>query len=229
MQHNLRVGGLTPLTSIDYPGELAAVIFCQGCPWRCGYCHNGHLLPNENFGLIDWPTVIAFLNKRRGLLDAVVFSGGEPTSQNELPNAIAEVKSLGYKVGLHTAGCYPDRLKKVLSNLDWVALDIKASAVDYRAITQVPGSGNKAWESLDLILQSGIEYEIRTTRMPTHTDKQILNMTSDLVARGVQRYALQKCRPGLTLDPHIAEQPIPTSPALLNKLENSFTNFIYRS
>ena len=77
----LRIGGLTPLSTTDYPGQLAAAVFCQGCPWRCGYCHNPHLIPATVKQGIDWVEVMRFLERRRGLLDAVVFSGGEPTLQ----------------------------------------------------------------------------------------------------------------------------------------------------
>ena len=99
----LRVGGITPFTTIDYPGELAAVLFCQGCPWRCRYCHNGHLLEADDTTLIDWSAVTGFLERRRGLLDAVVFSGGEPTAQRALADAIRKVSlGRGYDPAEHT-------------------------------------------------------------------------------------------------------------------------------
>ena len=85
----LRIGGFTPFTTTDYPGQLAAVVFCQGCPWRCAYCHNPHLLPVEGPESHAWPDLLRFLASRRGLLDAVVFSGGEPTLQGGLADASA--------------------------------------------------------------------------------------------------------------------------------------------
>ena len=127
---SLQVGGLTPFTSIDYPGQLAAVVFVQGCPWRCGYCHNPHLQPRGQPAGPRWGEVLAFLRQRAGLLDAVVFSGGEPTLDPALPQAIAEVRALGFKVGLHSAGIYPQRLQAVLPLVDWVGLDIKAPLAD---------------------------------------------------------------------------------------------------
>src|SRR5690606_38132990 len=105
----LRVGGLERLSMCDWPGELAATIFCQGCPWDCPYCHNPHLLPVTGRHEIAWREVVDFLKSRRGLLDGVVFSGGEPTLQSALPQAIAEVRDLGFRIGLHTAGPYPGR------------------------------------------------------------------------------------------------------------------------
>ncbi len=162
----LRVGGLTPMTSLDYPGELAAVVFCQGCPWRCRYCHNGHLLPTQAADPIPWVGVRRFLEHRRGLLDAVVFSGGEPSLQAALPAALAEIRGLGFKTGLHTAGPYPSRLARALPHLDWVGLDIKALPEDYPRITGVPGSGERAWASLSLLLAARIKLEVRTTPLP---------------------------------------------------------------
>ena len=121
----LRVGGLERLSMCDWPGELAATIFCQGCPWDCPYCHNPHLLPVTGRHEIAWREVVDFLKSRRGLLDGVVFSGGEPTLQSALPQAIAEVRDLGFRIGLHTAGPYPGRLAQVLPLVDWVGFDIK--------------------------------------------------------------------------------------------------------
>jgi pyruvate formate lyase activating enzyme len=158
----LRVGGLTPLSASDYPDKLAAVVFCQGCAWRCAYCHNPHLLAKRSGKEIPWGSVTAFLQKRKGLLDAVVFSGGEPTLQPSLPGAMHEVKALGYLVGLHTAGILPRRLKEVLPLVDWVSMDLKASWDSHSAVTQVPRSGERARESYALIRSSGVACEFHT-------------------------------------------------------------------
>ena len=160
----LRVGGLTPLSASDYPHKLAAVVFCQGCAWRCGYCHNKHLLGKRGDAQIAWAGVIAFLEKRRGLLDAVVFSGGEPTLQAALPAAMREVKAMGYLVGLHTAGIVPQRLAQVLPLVDWVGMDLKASWEEHSRVTRVPGSATRACKSRDLILASGVACEFHTIR-----------------------------------------------------------------
>jgi len=192
---HLRVGGLTPLTTIDYPGELAAVVFCQGCPWRCTYCHNEHLWSPHGDNEMPWVDVLAFLARRRGLLDAVVFSGGEPTLQSALPDAIAEVRSLGFRIGLHTAGPYPQRLARVLPLVDWVGLDIKADPADYPALTGLPRSGEQAWRSLELLLASGVPYEVRVTvddhHLPAYRVDDLLGRLRDA---GVEQVALQLCR-----------------------------------
>jgi len=158
----LRVGGLTRCSASDYPGKLAAVVFCQGCAWRCGYCHNPELQGACGREEIAWPEVLAFLERRRGLLDAVVFSGGEPTQQRGLERAMREVKAMGFLVGLHTAGIVPRRLEKVLPLVDWVAMDVKARFDEHDGVTRVCGSGERARQSRDLILGSGVACEIHT-------------------------------------------------------------------
>lgn len=209
----LRLGGLTPLTSVDYPGELAAVVYCQGCPWRCPYCHNGHLLdaaPEEKRSGQDattWAEVLELLRSRRGLLDAVVFSGGEPTAQSSLADAMAVVRALGFKVGLHTGGPYPQRLRRLLPLLDWVGLDIKALPADYPQVTGVPGSGEAAWESLALLLEAKVSLEVRTTPMPGLDDDAYLSrLIHRLAEAGVTDYALQQAQPGHLLAPALRAQ-----------------------
>lgn len=189
----LQLGGLVPLTSIDYPGHLAAVLFCQGCPWHCRYCHNPHLLPVDVPGKHVWEDVMAFLRARVGFLDAVVFSGGEPLLQPRLPEAMRAVKALGFKVALHTAGIIPSRLAKVLPYVDWVGLDIKAPFNTYKNITGLAGSGFKAEESLDLLLAAKhVDYEIRTTIDPDLLGKNELDkLIATLKQRKVKRYAIQ--------------------------------------
>jgi pyruvate formate lyase activating enzyme len=162
----LKIGGLTPFTTIDYPDHLAAVLFCRGCPWRCSYCHNKSLLDADDAVDLCWDKVLAFLDSRRGLLDAVVFSGGEPTLQSKLKQAVLAVREKGFRVGLHTAGACPETLHEVLPCLDWVGMDIKAPFHEYERITGVPGSGDAAWQSALLVRESGINHHFRTTLAP---------------------------------------------------------------
>ncbi len=171
------------------------MVYCQGCPWRCGYCHNPHLIPRESGIGVNWSIVMNFLERRRGLLDAVVFSGGEPTL-HDLEPAIREVRRLGFRVGLHTGGSYPDRLRSLLPLLDWVGMDFKALPEDYAAVTGVPGSGDRALASLGLLLDSGVPHEIRTTIHPLlHTADTLRRLVETLAGLGVRNYALQQFRP----------------------------------
>lgn len=202
----LRVGGLTPLTTLDLPGELAAVVFCQGCAWRCRYCHNTHLLPARAQPQVPWAEVRGFLGRRQGLLDAVVFSGGEPTLQSALGQAMHEVRALGFKVGLHTAGAYPARLGRLIDLLDWVGLDIKALPEDYPAITGVPGSGQRAWASLRLLLDAGVSLQVRTTPLPGQdSPADLAGLRERLAGLGVREHLIQRCRTGHTLDPALGD------------------------
>ena len=191
----LRVGGVTPFTTLDFPGRLAAVVFVQGCPWRCGYCHNPHLQPREGASHEPWQDVMALLRKRAGLLDGVVFSGGEATIDPALADAMRDVRALGLEVGLHTACIYPRRLAEVLPLVDWVGFDIKAPFADYERITGVTGSGAPARECLEMIIASGVDHECRTTlhtSLLSEDDMEILSMT--LADAGVRNYAIQMFR-----------------------------------
>jgi pyruvate formate lyase activating enzyme len=191
----LRVGGLTPLTTIDFPGRLAAVVFLQGCPWRCGYCHNPGLMAAAAPPAMSWDQVRAFLQRRRGLLDAVVFSGGEPTLQAALPDVLREVRELGFETGLHSAGMYPGRLAALLPLLDWIGLDIKGPRQEHDAVAGVAGSGEKARASLAQVLRSGIAYECRTTwHAGLFSVDRLLALGRELAGLGVTHWSVQRCR-----------------------------------
>ena len=123
---SLAIAGLVPLSTCDWPGKLVATVFLQGCPWQCTYCHNPDLISPRTPGQVPFERVRELLAKRRGLLDGVVFSGGEPTRQRALGSAMREVRELGFGVGLHTGGSYPARLREVIGLVDWVGIDIKA-------------------------------------------------------------------------------------------------------
>jgi pyruvate formate lyase activating enzyme len=180
------------------------VVFCQGCPWRCRYCQNAHLLDAGVTPAIDWQDVSRFLERRRGLLDAVVFSGGEPTAQHALGSAIASARELGYRIGLHTAGCYPQRLAALLPDLDWVGLDIKALPADYPALTGVAGSGDHAWRSLELLCASDAHFEVRVTVHPSLlSPRRLQQLVKRVRAAGARTVMLQTCRTEGMLDPSL--------------------------
>lgn len=191
----LKVGGFTPFTATDYPGKLAAVVFVQGCPWRCAYCHNPHLQTRTAASPVSWDRVTARLRRRVGLIDAVVFSGGEPTIDPGLAPAMREVRALGFGVGLHTAGTYPRRLAEVLPLVDWVGMDIKAGFDAYDAVTRITDSARHAVASAKQVLASGVAHEFRTTVHPhLHSGSDILALAQTLSDMGVRHYALQQFR-----------------------------------
>lgn len=194
--NTIRVGGFEGLSLCDWPGEIVATVFCQGCPWDCSYCHNPGLLPAVSEYELPWPEILAFLETRRGLLDGVVFSGGEPTLQRGLGEAISQVRAMGFRIGLHTGGAYPRRLAEVLPMVDWVGLDIKSAFADYERITRVSGSGAKARQSLELLLASRVDYELRTTVSPELLDADALaELAGELGGFGAKNHKLQECRP----------------------------------
>jgi pyruvate formate lyase activating enzyme len=198
----LNVGGLTPMTTVDYPDRLAAVVFCQGCPLRCRYCHNPKLLPRRGEKRIPWSEIVSFLERRRGLLDAVVFSGGEPTLQRALPAAIRQVREMGFEIGLHTAGIYPKRLARLLHSIDWIGLDIKALPEAYEALTGMPGSGALAWESAALVIDCGTPHQLRTTFHPALMSRQEKTRLQErLQALGPLEHVWQTCRTEHCADP----------------------------
>ncbi|QAY64089.1 anaerobic ribonucleoside-triphosphate reductase activating protein [Xylanimonas allomyrinae] len=186
------------MSSVDWPGKLAGVVFLQGCPWRCVYCHNPDILDPRAPGVLAWSQVREFLGRRRGLLDGVVFSGGEPLLSPALPTAVDEVRDLGFAVGLHTGGAWPRRLEALLKRgaVDWVGLDIKHLPEKYAQVTGVKASGSAAWKALDVVLASGVAHEVRTTVDPTvHTREDVLELARRLEALGERHHVLQELRP----------------------------------
>lgn len=234
----LEVGGFTPLSTTDWPGQLAAVVFVQGCPWRCHYCHNVELQPRAAPAAdqapdapaapraVDWPGALRTLQRRQGLLDGVVFSGGEPTLDPALPDAMGEVRDLGFKVGLHTAGIYPDRLKEVLPLADWVGFDLKADFAAYASVTAVPRSGQPAWRSFQAVLRAarhdGLDFEVRTTYHPRlHSDDHLLSLATMLTEAGVSRWVLQNFRQAYDEHADLASDWLPPQLALLQRLRET--------
>lgn len=222
----LEIGGFTPLSTTDWPGQLAAVVFVQGCPWRCHYCHNVDLQQRGAGQTGGWTRALATLQRRQGLLDGVVFSGGEPTLDPALPQAIAAVRALGFKVGLHTAGIYPDKLEQVLPLIDWVGFDIKANFADYEGITAMPRSGLPAQRSLQAVLQAvqhqGLALEVRTTYHPElHDDEQLVTLASTLRRLGITRWVVQQFRPAHVNHAQLAASWVPPSAALWQRLRDT--------
>lgn len=205
----LIISGLVPLTTIDYPTKLSMVIFLQGCPWRCPYCYNLALLAFKKPTAADkenYNKVLNLLKKRSAMLDAVVFSGGEATYQTDaIIQTINDIKQFAphFNFGLHTNGCFPERVKQLLPFINWVGLDIKAPPEKYDLITKMKNSYEPVLKTLDILLDSGISFETRTTADPTFLNKDdILKIATFLKRKGVKNYAIQKYRPVNKDDPN---------------------------
>jgi len=226
----ISIGGVVLFTSIDYPGHLAAVIFCQGCGWRCSYCHNPHLQPitqDRN----SWEEVKCLLQERKGFLDGVVFSGGEPLLQTNLKDAILDARDMGFKVAVHTGGAVPRKFAEILPFVDWVGFDVKAPFDRYHEVTKIKDSGLQAKQSLKMLLESGIEYEVRTTiAVDVFTHEYLLKISEELAALGVRTFVLQAFRSEKRgLDSMIEQKNLFFNNAILMKeLGSRFTNFFVR-
>jgi pyruvate formate lyase activating enzyme len=197
----MRIGGLTPFTLSDFPGRAAAVVFAQGCNFRCPYCHNAALLPDAP-GRLSEAEVLAWLAGRRGRLGGVVVSGGEPTVQADLPRFCAALKAQGFAVKLDTNGSRPGVLCDLLGGglLDYVAMDVKAPPASYDRLAGVPVAWPALAESIELLASSGVPHHFRTTVVPA-----ILSAADLAAIRALlpitSLHVCQPCRLDLARDP----------------------------
>jgi pyruvate formate lyase activating enzyme len=190
----MKIGGLLKFSMLDYPGKLSCVVFCQGCPLRCHYCHNPDFQNAQGDENIKYEEFIEFLESRVGCLEAVVFSGGEPLVHPDLATSMKEVKSLGFLVGLHTSGVIQQRFEEALACADWVGFDIKTSFDKYNSVTGVNSGGDVARRSLELLIASGVDYEIRTTFDSRYiSDIDLENIASNLQYYNVKKWVIQEC------------------------------------
>ena len=189
------VAGLVPFTTIDFPGYLAAVVFFKGCPLRCPFCHNPDLQENDGKGEMEWKDILSFLSTRTGKIDGVVLSGGEPLMQPDIVDLVHQIKEMGFKVGLHTSGVYPEKLRQMAQDVDWVGLDIKAPWNKYDTLCGRPKMADKVKESLLFLLDQGIAFEARTTCDPAGlVPEDIAAIAKELKGVGVKTYAMQHYR-----------------------------------
>lgn len=161
----MNVQGYQKLTLLDFPGRTACTVFTGGCNLRCPFCHNAGLVRTPLAGPNLTDEVLVYLQKRRGILDGVCITGGEPLLQPDLEDFLRKVKEMGYAVKLDTNGTLPRRLEAILATnlVDYVAMDIKSSPDGYAAATGTDADVSAVTDSLSLLRQSGIPYELRTT------------------------------------------------------------------
>ncbi|RJO61398.1 anaerobic ribonucleoside-triphosphate reductase activating protein [candidate division WS5 bacterium] len=197
----MKIAGLVKNSLIDYPGKITAIVFTQGCNFRCPYCHNPDLVDLKHKNpLIPESEVFGFLNKRKGLLEAVTITGGEPTLQKDLLKFISKVKNLGYFVKLDTNGTNPDVLIKAIDKnlVDYIAMDIKHSLGGYALVTGYYEL-KSIKKSIETIMGSGVEYEFRTTVLPRLHKKEDFEKIGEEI-RGANKYFIQNFRPDSTLN-----------------------------
>lgn len=189
------IGGLQKTSLLDFPEKIAAIVFTMGCNFRCGYCHNPELINGE----AKIEEVFEFLKTRQGKLDGVVITGGEPCLQKDLPEFIKQVKELGFAVKLDTNGSFPEMLEKVLPDLDYVAMDIKAPLEKYSRIVNVDVDTSKILKSIEVLKNGGVDYEFRTTVVKSQLSFEDFEKIGQLI-QGAPRYYLQRFEASKILD-----------------------------
>lgn len=195
------IGGLQKTSLIDYPDKISAIIFTQGCNFRCGYCHNPELI-RQNDSIIEESSVFNFLNKRKGILDAVVITGGEPTLHKDLTGFISKIKELGYLVKLDSNGTNPEVIKELTDKnlIDYIAMDIKAPIHKYSEITCAKTDASAIKKSIDIITSSKIGYEFRTTVVKSQLSFKDFEEIGKMI-ENANLYYLQEFTPTKTLEP----------------------------
>jgi len=201
------IGGLHKLSLIDYPGKLSAVVFTRGWNFRCPYCHNPELIESNGGDIIEEEEVFSFLDERKGKLDGVVMTGGEPTLQSDIAEFLEKVKRLGFFIKLDTNGSYPERIKELIDRklLDYIAMDIKAPLYKYNRITLTSIDTERIVESIHLIMNSGIDYEFRTTVVRSLLSRDDFPKIGEMI-KSAKLFALQEFRPTKTLDPDFLKE-----------------------
>ena len=204
----MKIGGLIKTSLIEYPGRISAVIFTQGCNFRCPYCHNPELVEPALFNTpIAEGEIFDFLERRKKYLEAIVITGGEPCLQNDLIDFIRRVKDMGYLVKLETNGSFPDVISQIIEKgiVDFISMDVKGPPNKYGIIAGVKVDISKIKESIDLIISSGIDSEFQTTVVKSMFEKEDFEKIGSLI-KGAKIYTLQKFVPSKTLNPEFLQE-----------------------
>ncbi len=230
----MEIGAVQKFSLIDYPGKVCAIVFTLGCNFRCPYCHNPELvLPELYSQSYSQDELFTFLEKRRGKLDAVSITGGEPTLHADVVPFIKRLKEMDYLVKLDTNGSRPDVIQELIGRgyLDYIAMDVKAPLSRYPDITRVPVSPDDITASIEAVINSNIDYEFRTTVVRTLLGEDDLLEIASVLLRGAKTYILQKFVPSKLLNPSLADQPVFTEADLLKmkaKLEKKIAAVFIR-
>ena len=204
----MKIGGITKTSLIEYPGMISAVVFTQGCNFRCPYCHNPELVePSLSNPKIPEDEVIDFLKRRKKYLEAVVITGGEPCLQEDLIDFIVKLKEIGYMVKLETNGSFPEVLSKIIERklVDFISMDIKGPLDKYDIIAGVKVDISKIKESISLIMDSGIDFEFQTTVVKSMLEEKDFEKIGNLI-KGAKSYVLQRFVPSKTLNPEFMKE-----------------------
>lgn len=195
------IGGLQKSSLIDYPGKISAIIFTQGCNFRCPYCHNPELNFNKGAATIMAAPLLKFLKSRIGKLDGIVITGGEPTLQEDLLEFIKQIKEMGFLVKLDTNGTNPQMLQKLLDEklIDYIAMDIKAPIWKYSGAVKTRVNTKNILNSINILKKSDIDFEFRTTVVKSQLLPEDFEEIGKMI-EGAKKYYLQRFVPTKTLD-----------------------------
>ncbi len=223
------IGGYQKLTLIDYPGKIATTVFTVGCSFRCPFCHNPELVLSPGISNNMEKDFFEFLKKRKGKLEGVCITGGEPTIQLDLINFIEKIKKMGFSVKLDTNGSRPDILRKIVQErlVDFIAMDIKDSPKKYKQTTGGKADLERIKLSVEMIRNSKIPYEFRTTVVPgIHTEKDFEEIAKWI--HGSQAYYLQEYLETKILDPNlkkITKGKVINLDSISKKIQGNFVKF----
>lgn len=229
----MKIGGLHKVSLIDYPGKISAIIFTQGCNFRCAYCHNPELVDPKLFEPpMPHEEIFNFLDKRRGKLDALVVTGGEPTLQPNLIPFLKRVKEMGYLIKIDTNGALPEILENLIvqRHADYIAMDIKAPWEKYSRVTRAEVDVARIKRSIDLVTQSGIPCEFRTTLVRSLLEQEDIRKIGGLI-KGAKRFVLQKFVPSKTLSANFLQESTYTDrelEAFKKELESDIEDVVIR-
>lgn len=191
----MRLGGFQKLTLLDFPEKMACTVFTEGCNLRCPFCHNASLVVNaDSFEQVDESEVFALLKKRKGILDGVAITGGEPLLQKDIAEFIDEIKGMGYAVKLDTNGTFPDKLAELIESrrVDYVAMDIKNCPERYGETVGIKNYDvTNVKKSVEYLKQGKVAYEFRTTVVKPLFDKDAFMKIGEWI-KGADKYFLQK-------------------------------------
>lgn len=224
----MNIGGFQKTSLLDYPDNISAIIWTIGCNFRCPFCYNKDIVLG-NVGTIPAEEILAFLKKRKGLLEGLVISGGEPLMQKDILEFVEKVKKIGYLIKIDTNGMYPEKLKELIDKklIDYVAMDVKAPKNKYDKLSGVKIDITKIEKSIEIIRNSAPHYEFKTTFIPgLLTKEDIINIAKWL--KGSKRFYLQQFKNDVNLvsselqnvEPYSKEELIET----LNDIKSYFEN-----
>ncbi|MFH1838982.1 MAG: anaerobic ribonucleoside-triphosphate reductase activating protein [Patescibacteria group bacterium] len=225
----MKIAGFQPLSLIDFPEKSCTIVFTQGCPFRCPFCHNPELIPTKSEYSVSEEEVLAHLTKHKVMLDGVTITGGEPTLQPDLEDFIRKIKDLGFAVKLDSNGIHPEKLQRILDQnlVDYIAMDLKNTWEDYQLVIRAGGENtvSNCQKSFKIIQDSGVDHEFRTTIYPgVHTEKDFETMVGYL--KPGEKYFVQVTQFKKNLDDNMSQNYNFVPEDLVQKLKEKYPDVI---